>query len=102
MLFYFSLHELMARCLGLSTKRSRIEIYIDVLHAIKRGTHKPTRIMYRTNLSWKPLMSILESMVEQGLIRVEENGNRTTYWITEKGKNVLNYFTEALNLIEIK
>jgi len=47
-------------------------------------------------------MSILESMVEQGLIRGEEEGNRTTYWITEKGRNVLNYFTEAMNLIEIK
>jgi len=58
--------------------------------------------MYRTNLSWKPLMRILESMVEQGLVRVEENGNRTTYWITEKGKNVLNYFKEAMDLIEIK
>jgi len=86
----------------MSSKRSRIEIYLDVLQAIKRGTHKPTRIMYRTNLSWKPLMSILESMVEQGLIRVEEEGNRTTYCITEKGRNVLNYFTEAMNLIEIK
>jgi len=93
----------------MSSKRSRIEIYLDVLHAIKRGTHKPTRIMYRTNLSWKPLMSILEplmsileSMIEQGLVRVEEEGNRTTYWITEKGRNVLNYFMEAMNLIEIK
>ena len=86
----------------MSSKRSRIEIYLDVLHAIKRGTHKPTRIMYRTNLSWKPLMSILESMIEQGLVRAEEEGNRTTYWITEKGRNVLNYFMEAMNLIEIK
>ena len=47
-------------------------------------------------------MRILESMVEQGLVRVEENGNRTTYWITKKGKNVLNYFKEAMDLIEIK
>jgi len=87
---------------AMSSKRSRIEIYLDVLNAIRRGTHKPTRIMYRTNLSWKPLMRILESMAEQGLVRVEENGNRTTYWITEKGKNVLNYFKEAMDLIKIK
>jgi len=86
----------------MSSKRSRIEIYLDILQAIKRGTHKPTRIMYRTNLSWKPLMSILESMMEQGLVRAEEEGNRTTYWITEKGKSVLNYFMEAMNMIEIK
>jgi len=47
-------------------------------------------------------MSVLNSMIDQGLIRVEEEGNRTTYWITEKGRNVLNYFSEAMNLIEIK
>ena len=79
------------------TKRSRVEIYIDVLNAIRQGVHKPTRIMYR-----KPLMKILDSMMEQGLIRAEEEGNRTTYWITEKGRNVLNYFKEAMSLIEIK
>jgi len=47
-------------------------------------------------------MSVLESMMEQGLIEAKEEGNRTTYWITEKGRNVLNYFSEAMNLIEIK
>jgi len=47
-------------------------------------------------------MKILNSMMEQGLIRAEEEGNRTTYWITERGRNVLNYFKEAMSLIEIK
>jgi len=28
----------------------------------RKGTHKPTRIMYRTNLSWKPLIEVLEAM----------------------------------------
>jgi len=102
MFFYFSLPNLWLGVFRMSSKRSRIEIYLDVLQAIKRGTHKPTRIMYRTNLSWKPLMSVLDSMIEQGLIKAEEEGNRTTYWITEKGRNVLSYFTEAMNLIEIK
>jgi len=101
MFFYFS-PSTYGLVFSMNSKRSRIEIYLDVLQAIKRGTHKPTRIMYRTNLSWKPLMVVLESMIEQGLIRAEEKGNRTTYWITEKGRNVLNYFSEAMNLIEIK
>jgi len=86
----------------MSSKRSRIEIYLDVLKAIKKGTHKPTRIMYRTNLSWKPLMKVLESMIAQELIIKDEKGNRTIYRITEKGKNVLKYFNEAMELIKIK
>lgn len=86
----------------MSYKRSRLEIYLDLLKVINKGTRKPTRIMYRTNLSWKPLMKIIESMLTQGLITKNDNGKHTTYRITEKGKNVLNYFNEAMELIEIR
>jgi predicted transcriptional regulator len=58
--------------------------------------------MYRTNLSWKPLMQILGTMMEQGLIESKEQGNHTFYKITEKGMNVLKYFNKAMELIEIK
>ena len=83
-------------------KRSRLEIYLDVLKVIRQGTHKPTRIMYRTNLSWKPLMKILDSMLDQGLIYKAEEGKHTTYNIADKGRNVLEYFDSAMKLIETK
>ena len=86
----------------MSSKRSRIEIYLDILRAINKGVHKPTRIMYQTNLSWKPLMQVLNAMMEQNLIVLEKQGSHVVYRITEKGLNVLNYFTEAMELIEIK
>jgi predicted transcriptional regulator len=41
-------------------------------------------------------------MMEQGLIASEAMGRHVTYKITEKGMNVLNYFNEAMELIEIK
>jgi predicted transcriptional regulator len=85
-----------------SSKRSRIEIYLDVLQAIRKGVYKPTRIMYRTNLSWKPLMQVLDTMIKQQLIAPENHGTHVTYKITEKGMNVLNYFNEAMELIEIQ
>ena len=83
-------------------KRSRLEIYLDVLRVIRRGTHKPTRIMYRTNLSWIPLMKILDSMIDQTLISKVEEGKHVTYDITSKGKNVLEYFEKAMELIETR
>ena len=58
--------------------------------------------MYRTNLSWSPLMQILDVMMEQDLITREKQGTHVVYKITEKGMNVLNYFNEAMELIEIK
>ena len=86
----------------MSSKRSRIEIYLDILQTIKKGVDKPTRIMYSTNLSWKPLMQFINAMMEQKLITSEELGCHITYKITDKGMNVLNYFNEAMQLIEIK
>lgn len=82
-------------------KRSKLEIYLDVLRAIKKGTHKPTRIMYRTNLSWRPLMEVLDSLAAQDLIAVEKEGSHKLYEITEKGQNVLNYFSKAMESIRI-
>jgi len=77
-------------------------MYLDILQAIRKGVQKPTRIMYRTNLSWKPLMKILNTMMEQDLIASENTENHVFYKITEKGMSVLNYFNEAMELIEIK
>ncbi|KYH42647.1 MAG: putative transcriptional regulator [Candidatus Bathyarchaeota archaeon B26-1] len=86
----------------MTQKRSRLEIYLDVLRAIRKGVNKPTRIMYKTNLSWTPLQEILESMTSQEIIKKIEVNKRKKYVITEKGLNVLRYFEEMMELINIK
>ena len=62
--------------------------------------------MYGANLSWKSLKEILVSLVSQGLIReISSNteGRRTKkrYDITDKGENVLEYYSMVCGLIEI-
>jgi len=86
----------------MTQKRSRLEIYLDVLRAIKKGVNKPTRIMYKTNLSWTPLQEILNSMISQGLIIKKENKNKRLYEITEKGLNVLRYFNKVREMMTIE
>ncbi len=85
-------------------RRSKLEIYLEVLQIIKGGTSKPTRIMYNANISWQPLMRVLGSMMNQGLVReidVRDTGRkrdkRTTkiYEITMKGEQVVRYFSGA-------
>ncbi len=89
-------------------RRSKLEIYLDVLWAIKSGTAKPTRIMYEANLSWKPLQRILNSMVSQDLVEEIDASNsrdkrtNTLYNITQKGENVISYFNRAKHLIELE
>ena len=92
----------------MARRRSRLEIYLDILWIIKNGTRKPTRIMYGANLSWKPLQRILKSLASEGFIReVDVRGGRdkrtsTCYEITQKGENVIKYFHQAKDLIELE
>jgi len=91
----------------MSARRSRFEIYVDILNEIMEGVDKPTKIMYGANLSYKPLKEILHSMLDQGLITENEGSSKdkrtkVTYELTTKGINVVRYYSKAKNLIEIK
>jgi len=96
----------------LTRRRSKLEIYVEVLSIVKGGTSKPTRVMYEANLSWDHLHRILKPMLSQGLIeeidttqeRRRDKRTNTRYELTQKGENVLRYFrdTKAYGIEGIK
>ena len=77
-------------------RRSRLEIYFDVLKVIHKGTNKPTRIMYETNLSWTSLCSVFETLISSDFIREEKRKSSKRYHITEKGRNALDYHMKSV------
>jgi predicted transcriptional regulator len=84
-------------------RRSRLEIFFDVLAVIARGVSKPTRIMYKTNLSWTSMQDIFETLIDGGFILEEAIGTAKRYTITERGQNALAYHLRSLEgLVEIK
>ena len=90
----------------MSIRRSRFEIYVDVLTEIMNGANKPTKIMYGANLSYKPLKGILKSLLSQGLIeeeagKIKDKRTKVQYILTHKGINVVRYYSKAKDLIEI-
>ena len=86
----------------MTKKRSRLQMYLDVLGVIGNGIQKPTHIMYKSNLSWIPLKDILNSLIAQGLIVKREINHRKRYEIAEKGRNVLRYFGKAGELMVVE
>jgi predicted transcriptional regulator len=91
-------------------RRTKLRIYLDVLRLIRDGTEKPTLIMYRANISWKPLQHILSSLLSLNMIREIEvigTGRRTgrdtrtkkLYEITEKGEKAIEYFECAKDFL---
>ncbi len=89
----------------MSTRRSKLDIQLEVLKAVRAGVDKPTRIMYATHMSWALVSKILDILVDRGFVSVISNnsGNRSKrrYEITEKGISVINYLEGAKELVEI-
>jgi predicted transcriptional regulator len=90
----------------MSPRRSKLEIRLKILAAVRDGVDKPTRIMYAANLSWKPTQRILSQLVEQGLVaevrNEESEKSRLRYEITDKGVSVLAYFDRAKEILPIE
>jgi len=89
----------------MSNRRSKLEITLDVLKAVRDGVDKPTRIMYVANMSWNPTQELLERLVLEGHLEVTEERtekrSKKRYVITEKGLKVINYLRGAEALINI-
>jgi len=84
----------------MSRRRSRLEIILIILAAIRKGVDKPTRIMYAANMSWRPSQRMLSRMMEQGLVEVRISPrSRRRYVITEKGINMIDYFEKANEIL---
>jgi predicted transcriptional regulator len=87
-------------------RRSKFEINMEILTEIQNGCALPTRIMYRTNISWNPLRQTLNALSTQGLIEIAyddaDKRSKKLYRITEKGAQVLRYFNKSKELIELR
>ena len=80
-------------------RRSRFDHYCDVLQVIELGVEKPTRIMYKANLTHKILQDIFATLVHNRFIREEISGAKKRYYLTRKGKNVLHQDRQNLQKI---
>ncbi len=80
-------------------KRSRLEVYFDVLEVIDQGTTKPTRIMYKTNLCWTALYDVLNMLASREFILEEKLKKTKRYHITEKGRNALSYYKKSISTL---
>ena len=88
-------------------RRSKLELYVNILEEIRSGNIKPTKIMYASNLSWKPLKQMLTSLIDKELIeeceaKMGDDRTNKVYGITDKGRNVLEYFGKAKALAETR
>jgi len=78
-------------------RRSRFEIYMDIMMALTEGPKNPTRLMYTTNLSWTPLQDCLRTLLEQGFVtEIDHSSNRRAYVLMQKGKDIVDRYKDLL------
>ncbi len=65
-----------------------------MLNAIneKRGSIKPTHLLYKSNLSHNKMKEYLAELVRQEFITEDEKAGKKSYLITEKGTDFLTEF----------
>lgn len=73
-------------------RRSKVEVYCDVLYAVGSGAEKPTHIMYKSNLSYNVLGEYIEKLSKKGLMVSEESNGKKRYHLSERGFGVLKQF----------
>ena len=70
-------------------RRSKIEIYIDIIQAASLQPLRPTHIMKAANISYNELRSIVDNLEERGLIAEETTLGGKYYQTTPEGLRVL-------------
>lgn len=88
----------------MSPRRSRLELYLDILRLANDGVRTPTEMRGRVGLPLSRMRQIINSVVSQGLVREVGQGSdlpERHYEITEKGANVLRYFSKVEDIEEI-
>lgn len=74
-------------------RRSTLEIWLEILRTIKYEC-KPTRIMYKSNISWMTLWNHIDKLEKLGLIEREKVKRRQLIYLTDEGKKVAQLWEE--------
>lgn len=83
-------------------KRNKLEVIRDILLVIreKNGKAKPTRILYKSNLSHMMMKEYLGDLISRALIKETKTKEGRTYALTEKGNKYLSEYGTIVNFME--
>ncbi|OGD55740.1 hypothetical protein A3K78_07190 [Candidatus Bathyarchaeota archaeon RBG_13_52_12] len=89
----------------MSLRRSRFEIYRELLTQVHNGNVHPTRMMYSTELPWPAFNQVIKTLISQEFLsEVEDQVDKRSgarYRVTEKGERFLEYLGKALDSVDL-
>ena len=85
-----------------TSKRINYRTFKNILDVINKGETKPTRISFKSNVSYARLVNCLMHLVNIGCIEYKSHieGASRVYYITKKGECLLHSLQNAENIID--
>jgi len=86
----------------MKNRRSRIDVIYDILVAVEGegGSIKPTRLLYKSNLSYKLLNAYLRELIEKGMLAEEVEKKKKFIVLTENGKRFISELRKMKRFLE--
>ena|SRR2546426_1672311 len=81
------------------SRRSMLQIRMEILRVVMNGSGKPTQIMYKANLSWSVLQSQLRLFLQSDLLNATAYGSRRKYSITDKGIDLVKSYERVVGAV---
>jgi len=76
--------------------RSALKIYLDILVTVRdEGNTRPTKILYRANLSHDRLVKYLGELSAKQLLEERQDEDGKYYTLTQKGLDFINQIKKA-------
>src|SRR5579872_2430173 len=79
------------------SRRSALEVRMDILTVLRDGATGPTQIMYKANLSWIAASQHLRELVEHAIVSENSLKTRVSYQLTEKGISILRSYRTVMD-----
>lgn len=80
-------------------RRTKHEIYMEILKGLSEGTKRAIQIMYQARLSYAQTKSYLDFLLRNNLVYQEEQYGKKVYGITPKGKELLENYKKIQKAI---
>ena len=87
----------------MNKKRSQLEIIYSILKVIQDNQNhaRPTKILYKSNLSHKMLAKYINELIKKGFLTEEkDNANRKFYSLTTKGFKFIEDYNKIKSFME--
>lgn len=85
-----------------SKRRDKVTIIYEMLCAImkKGGRIKPTHLLYKSNLSYKRMLPLLDELQNKGLVDEEKCGDKKIYTLTDEGSEFIREYKRMKEFVD--